>query len=117
MKLSKILAGVSVGVSNLYLASATFAQDAGGFLPDPTVEGDLASIIKRVLTWALGFAVVVAVIIIIAAGYMYITAAGDENKIKKATTTLTWAVIGLIVAFIALLLVQFVMKNFLNVEV
>lgn len=125
MKLSRILAGAFVGATNLYLASATFAEtETGGtstnpsdFLPEPPVTDTLPGIIKKVLTWALGFAIVVAVVVIIVAGYQYITAAGDEAKIKKATTTLTWAIVGLIVAFIALLLVQFVMTNFLNVTV
>jgi len=119
MKVSKIMAGVSVGATNLYLASATFAQGIWGeFLPDEQagMEGKtLPGIISEVLSWALGFAIVVAVIIIIAAGYMYITAAGDESKIKKATTTLTWAIIGLIIAFVAMILVKFVMKSFLGV--
>lgn len=115
MKLSKISSGIAAGATNLYLASAAFAQtDPSEFLPESPVDGDLPSIVQKVLTWALGFAIVVAVIVIIVAGYMYITAAGDETKIKKATTTLTWAIIGLIVAFVALLLVQFVMTNFLG---
>lgn len=120
MKLSRVLAGASVGATNLYLASATFAAkpedktDPSGFLPPPPVSISLPELVQQVLTWILGFAIVVAVVVIIVAGYMYITAAGDEAKIKKATTTLTWAIVGLIVAFVAMLLVQFVMTNFLG---
>lgn len=118
MKLSRILGGASVGAANLYLASATFAQtmeEWTGWLPDEAGKPQsLQTLVRTVLTWLLGFAIVVAVIVIIVAGYMYITAAGDENKIKKATTTLTWAIIGLIVAFVALLLVRFVMTTFLK---
>lgn len=115
----------------MYLASAVSAQTGkvgetgsgtdnsspSDYLPPTLVEGDLPSIISGVITWALWFAVVVAVIIIIVAGYLYITASGDEAKIKKATTTLTWAIVGLIVAFIAMILVRFIMKSFLQVEV
>lgn len=118
MKVSKIMAGLSVGATNLYLASATFAQAENlliDFTPDSPVEGGLPELVQKVLSWVLGFAVVVAVVIIIAAGYMYITAGGDEAKIKKATTTLTWAIVGLIVAFVALILVRFVMSSFLGV--
>ena len=117
MKLSRILAGASVGATNLYLASATFAQNWGEWLPEEDGGPEsLPSLVQTVLTWMLGFAMVVAVVIIIFAGYQYITAAGDEAKIKKATTTLTWAIVGLVVAFIALLLVRFVMTTFLNVD-
>lgn len=117
MKLSKVLSNISLGAANLYLASAVSAQNSlPDFLPASEVQKDLPSIISGVITWALWFAVVVAVIIIIVAGYLYITASGDEAKIKKATTTLTWAVIGLIVAFIAMILVRFVMTSFLDVD-
>lgn len=120
MKLSRVLAGASVGATNLYLASATFAQilTPGDFIPEDDLLKDksLPEVIKTTLTWILGFAIVVAVVIIIVAGYMYITAAGDEAKIKKATTTLTWAIVGLIVAFLALLLVRFVMTSFLGTQ-
>lgn len=119
MKLSRVLAGASVGATNLYLASATFAQESesiwGQWLPtSPTKEQSLPALVQTVLTWLLSFAIIVAVVVIIVAGYMYITAAGDEAKIKKATTTLTWAIVGLIVAFVAMLLVRFVMTSFLE---
>ena len=92
----------------LFLPSSAFATGIiDGILP----EGPNTSIpilIKTILNFAIGFAVVVCVAILIFAGYSYMTANGDENKIKKATTSLTWAIIGLVVCFVAILLVRFV---------
>lgn len=113
MKSSKILAGVS----SLYLASASAVNAASGFLPDDkTSAGSIQQIIKTVLNFAIGFAVIVCVVVLIFAGYSYMTAAGDENKIQKATTSLTWAIVGLILCFVAVLLVKFVGEKVLGVD-
>ena len=115
--LAKISAGVGSAVSGLYLASASFAQEAQTYLdriPSQVGDNDLEAMIFRLINWAIGIAAVLSVVILIAAGYMYITAAGDEGKVEKATKTLTFAIIGLVVCFISVILVQFVLKSILN---
>ena len=92
----------------LFLPSAVFADGIiTGILPEGP-NTTIPILIKTILNFAIGFAVVVCVAILIFAGYSYMTANGDENKIKKATTSLTWAIIGLVVCFVAILLVRFV---------
>ncbi|MBP8979428.1 hypothetical protein KBG23_03045 [Candidatus Dojkabacteria bacterium] len=120
MKLSKALAGISSVGSSFYLASAVFAQETksaqeyiSGITKGPG-DTDLMAFITRLINWAIGIAALVCVIMLVFAGYSYITASGDEDKIQKATKTLTWAIVGLVVCFIAVLLVQFVLKNFLG---
>lgn len=76
----------------------------------PSADGTLMDFITKIINWAIGFSAVVAVVMIIFAGFKYITAAGDENKISSATKTLTYAIVGLVVCFIAVLLVNFVIK-------
>lgn len=76
----------------------------------PSSDGTLMDFITKIINWAIGFSAVVAVVMIIFAGFKYITAAGDENKISSATKTLTYAIVGLVVCFIAVLLVNFVIK-------
>ena len=53
---------------------------------------------------------------IIVGGYSYMTAGGDESKVKDASKTLTNAIIGLVICFIAVVLVNFVLDNFLKPE-
>lgn len=79
-----------------------------------TKESSLPAFVQKVINWAIGLTAVVAVVMLIAAGFMYITANGDENKIKTATKTLTFAIVGLVIAFIAVLLVQFVLKDIIG---
>jgi len=116
-KLSKVLAS---GVTLLSLPIATFAQtenlwdkirpqlDQGS---NQTVE----SLIVNILNWMIGAAAVICVVMLIVGGYSYMTAGGDENKVQTATKTLTNAIIGLAICFIAVILVNFVLKTFLGV--
>ena len=78
------------------------------------VDSELNSWIITMLNWAIGLAALAAVVMLIAAGYMYITANGDEAKVGKATKTLTFAIVGLVVCFIAVMLVRFVLDNILQ---
>jgi len=79
-------------------------------------EGELSDFIVDLLNTMVGAAAVICVVVMIGAGYMYITAAGDETKVEKATKTLTFAIVGLAICFIAVLLVNFVLKEILGVD-
>ena len=111
-KLSKVLAS---GVTLLSFPIATFASFWDDISPklnqgsSKTVE----DLIVDVLNWMIGAAAVICVVMLIVGGYSYMTAGGDEQKVGKATKTLTNAIIGLVICFIAVMLVNFVLKNFL----
>jgi len=55
---------------------------------------------------------VVAVIVIILAGYKYVTAAGDSAAIAKAKNTILYAVVGLVVIILAFTVTWFVIGKF-----
>ncbi len=118
MKTSKILAAVSSVTSGLFLTSAAFADSASSYLSNINggVQTNLMDLIYSLINWAIGIAALVCVVVLIVSGYKYITAAGDENKVESATKTLTFAIIGLVICFIAVILVQFVLKNILKVS-
>ncbi|MCD4756621.1 pilin [bacterium] len=79
-----------------------------------SASGTLGDFVKNALNFAVGTAAVACVAILIASGYMYITAAGDEAKVEKATKSLTFAIIGLVICFIAVMLVNFVLSDILG---
>lgn len=72
----------------------------------PQVDPDAATgnIINFVL-YALG---IVAVVMMIVAGVQMTTSAGDPGAVKKAKMTMTYAIIGLVVAILAYAIVNFV---------
>ena len=54
---------------------------------------------------------IAAIIVIIAAGFRYVTSGGDSGKINSAKTELTYAIVGLVVAAMAQFIVKFVLNK------
>lgn len=69
---------------------------------------DLIHIIGNIIEIALIFVGVVAVIYIIMGGIKYITAKGDEEATAGAKATITYAIIGLLIAIAAFTVIRFV---------
>lgn len=69
------------------------------------LEGDVATlacipiVIKNLVQWALIFAGVVALFLIIYAGFQFVTSKGDPQQVDNAKKTLTYAIIGLLLIF------------------
>lgn len=55
------------------------------------------------------FSAFVAVVLIVVAGYGFMTSAGDPEKIKNAQKTLTAAIVGMVIVFMARMIVGFVL--------
>jgi len=55
---------------------------------------------------------IVAVIVIIIAGYMYVTSQGDSAAVTKAKNAILYAVIGLVVIILAFSITWFVIGRF-----
>jgi len=71
--------------------------------------GDVNSLITTIIN-VFSFVVgVVAVIMIIAGGFRYISSGGDSNKITSAKNTIIYAIIGLVIVALAQIIVQFVL--------
>ena len=73
--------------------------------------GDANDLIRRIINIILIIVVVAAVIYIMFAGIQYVTSQGDATKAKTAMSSITNAIIGLIVAFAAYALVTLVMNQ------
>lgn len=81
-------------------APLVWAQNFGINVVNNTInlaQGDLRLIIGRIIQLVLSFLAVLAVIIIMYAGFKWMTSGGDEEKISSARRTLRDAVIGLII--------------------
>lgn len=63
----------------------------------------------KVLMFILG---AVSVIVIIIAGFVYVTSGGDAGNTKKAKDMILYAVVGLIVAILSYAIVGYVLKEF-----
>jgi len=77
-------------------------------IKDPGTDVDLASIINKFITWVLLLVGGLAVLFVIYGGVLYITSAGNKERVEQAKQTLTYAVIGLIVIVLSKVIVNLV---------
>lgn len=59
------------------------------------------SVATGIVTWLLGILAIIAVILIIIAGFMWMTSGGNEEKITTAKNMLRSAIIGLVIILAA----------------
>ena len=69
---------------------------------------DADTLIKTVVNTMLFIVGLLSVIMIIIAGISYTTSGGDSGKVSKAKNTLTYSIVGLVVAFLAYAIVNWV---------
>jgi len=70
--------------------------------------GDKIKTILNLLSALIG---IIAVIMIIYAGFRYVTSAGSEGGVKAAKNAIIYAIIGLVVVALAQVIVHFVITN------
>ncbi len=71
---------------------------------------DLITIIGRIINIALGFVGLVFLVLLLYAGYEWMSSAGDPEKIKKARLTIRNAIIGLVLIASAWAITSFILK-------
>lgn len=72
--------------------------------------GNAMEIISVFIALGLIAATILCLVFIIFGGISFILSAGNEDKIKKAVHTIRYAIVGLVVAFIAYFLVLFIAR-------
>ncbi len=87
----------AVGLSGLPLLA--LAQP-----PAPTVVtsyADVVRILNVVINWFFGILIIVAIIFILYAAYLYLVAGGEQESVQKASKVLIYAAVAVAVAIIA----------------
>ena len=107
-------------VSALVLSAAPIAALAQGGLEEfggnsNLGNTDLVPAVANIINILLGFLGVIAIVIIIIAGFQWMTAGGNEEKITGAKKMLGAGIIGLVIILAAFAIASFVMSN-LNSE-
>lgn len=70
------------------------------------VVTDAGSIIKQVITVALGIIGALTLLMFVWGGFEWLTSAGNPEKVKSGTQTMIWAIIGVILVFSSYLLLS-----------
>jgi len=76
---------------------------------------DLESTVINIVQWLLGFLGLIAVIFILYGGFVWMTAAGNEEKVSKAKKVIGAAAVGLIIVLVAWAIVIFVIQQTVDV--
>ena len=103
MKSKLIKAGLIAGI---LLPMMVFAQTTGpgGIELISPVAGrqvDVVGIIQTIIRWLSGLLFLLAVVFIVWAAFLYLTAVNDEKKFSQAKSIMVYAAIAIIVALLA----------------
>src|SRR5882724_5566755 len=96
-KMKKLIA---LSTSLVYLAPLlVMAQDA----PNTGINsvGDVKGLLCNIFGWVFTFFVIIAIFFVLYAGFKYLTAGGEEEKVHEANRTLIYAVVAIVVALLA----------------
>ncbi len=117
-RLSTLLGFLSVLILGAGLAVPAFAQTTGGplasgfaaFMADAgfTAQASLPLIIARLIRTAITFLGILAVGFVLYGGFLYMTAGGDQARVKSAKSVLINALIGLVIVLSSFAIASFV---------
>lgn len=69
--------------------------------------GDIPSIVGRIISAVLSVLGAVALLVVIYGGFLWLTSAGNEQRVAKGRLTLMWATIAIGIIFMSWMLVAF----------
>lgn len=121
IKRAALAAGPLFGVPGVALAQTSpfnQAQNLVGGVGTAAGLGQqqtLPVIIGRIINVALGFIGIVLLVLLLLAGFNWMTAGGDMDKVKKAQGQIKNAIIGLIIIVAAFAISNFVLSSLVNV--
>ncbi len=88
---------------------AAFSIDNPVLFP-PAAHSNVGSLASTILKFLIAAAGILSFIFVIIAGIKIVTASGDSKKLASAQATLLYAIIGVIVAILALVIVNLTQK-------
>jgi hypothetical protein len=129
--MKKLIASIQtlavIGGTALLVPSVALAQAANPFQNAQSLsqnvgqqagvgnQQDLPVIVGRVINILLGFIGIILLLLILYAGFLWMTAQGDDGRVKKARAIISNAVVGLIILVAAFAISNFVLGSLINV--
>src|SRR5688572_29383108 len=87
------------------LASAQWNQGQRNAGESALPKGSIIDIAKQTMNWLLALVGFIGIIGFVIAGILYLTAAGDEDRIEQAKKAMMYSIIGVIVALIGFVII------------
>ncbi|MCD6471236.1 hypothetical protein J7K86_01775 [bacterium] len=83
-------------------------------VPNPLGTHNVSEVAARGIKYALGLIGVVALVMTIYGGLLWMTSGGKKEQIEKGKNTLVWAIFGLALVFFSYTIINFVLEVLLN---
>ncbi|NCA93788.1 MAG: hypothetical protein EOM84_01275 [Sphingobacteriia bacterium] len=128
----KLIFSVFIWVSSIFCApvlaitcpSADFEGSTGVCIPTsastklpvPPGKNPLKMVLKNVMMWLLGVVGFIAIIAFVISGMQYLLSAGDQNMIETAKRNMKWSIVGVIVALMGLIILNFIISMMGGIE-
>ncbi|MBI2591253.1 MAG: hypothetical protein HYW34_01080 [Candidatus Brennerbacteria bacterium] len=99
----KIATSLIGGLPFIALAQNVVNNGVGGIntpagMLNANQQLNVGTIINNITSWVSGLLIAIAVLFVIYAAYLYLTSAGDAEKVKSASNYILYAVIAVVVA-------------------
>ncbi len=99
----------------LGMAQTAFAQVRRPTIDNPVSGTSLGEVLASIINALLLFAGAVAVLFLIIGGFRYVVSTGNPEQVDAARKTILYAILGLIIIFIAFVLTRLI-QQYLGVE-
>ena len=120
-KIIRIIAGLAIvlagaaGMATPVLAADPFCDNLTDEMKEQvgcsTTEDGLPNAVVKIINFVIGAGGLIAVAYMVVGGVGYMTSNGDAGKIAKAKNTILYALIGLAVSALAIVIVNFAIKG------
>ncbi|MBU2544991.1 pilin [Patescibacteria group bacterium] len=105
-------------VISLFILSAVFvfplliqAQN----IDNPLGEDTIIDLIRNIINFIFRLSLPIGALMIVIAGYYFMTSNGDPEKIKKGKDTIIWTLVGILVIFLSLAIIDG-LKNAIGIQ-
>lgn len=85
-------------------------------VPNPLLEFDPGNVLAQVISNLLLWGGAIALLFIIIGGFRFIISMGNQEGIEKARQTVLYAILGLLIIFLAYLIVAYLLGDLLGVK-
>lgn len=107
--------GTAIALAAPLVAFAQLAplttEEAGGLGLNTSAQTDLKQVIVNVVKFILTFLGLLAVIIIIYGGFLWMTSRGNDEQVGQAKSTITAGLIGLVIIILAYVITNVVVST------
>ena len=111
--LNQAFIGLAITLSATVILGAIRIALVGNHALEPDAV-DAGSLVMNLINWVIGIAGTVSLVFVVGGGILYITASGDPSQLQKAKLTIKYALIGLVIVALSLVISNFMSTTINN---